>query len=380
MTVVLRGLTWDHKRAIDGLLPATAEFARARSGIAVEWDRQPLRGFESTPIQELAARYDLLVLDHPFMGTAARTGCLLDLAPHAVRLRLDDLEQDCVGRSFLSYRHGGLWAVPIDAACQVAVYRSDLLERVGGTVPRTYAEIRRLARRANIAAALGGVHGLLVLFSICASLGSPPAASPGQTLLDRQTALTGMDLLRELASWCPPEALGWNAIQLQDAMQQRDDLAYCPCVFGYVPYARAEGALPPLAYTDLPSADASASCWGAVIGGTGLAISARCQASEPALDLLAHLTAADTQRQMGLNGGQPARRSAWLDRTLNAGCGNFYRNTLATAEAAFIRPRYPNYMSLQDGGGGAVEAWLRGGETTTATLDRLEWLHRQAGG
>ena len=59
--------------------PARPAGARARSGDGdgcrgerlIDWDAQPLEGFESSPIEELAARYDLIVLDHPHLGDAS---------------------------------------------------------------------------------------------------------------------------------------------------------------------------------------------------------------------------------------------------------------------------------------------------------------------
>jgi multiple sugar transport system substrate-binding protein len=75
-------------------------------------------------VAELARRYDLIVLDHPFAGQIAASGCLLPL---------DDLVagQDAafIGPSLVSYRLvGHIWALPIDAACRIAAYRPDLLD------------------------------------------------------------------------------------------------------------------------------------------------------------------------------------------------------------------------------------------------------------
>ena len=70
----IKGLTWDHPRGYVALERA-AERARAE-GLDLHWERQPLEGFESHPIEDLAERYDLIVLDHPHIGD-----CLLYTSP-----------------------------------------------------------------------------------------------------------------------------------------------------------------------------------------------------------------------------------------------------------------------------------------------------------
>src|SRR3546814_2711890 len=59
--------------------------------------------------------------------------------------------------------------------------------------------------------------------------------------------------------------------------------------------------------------------------------------------LLAHLRwlmSDDAQRGfIPAHDGQPSRRAAWHDPAVNARWGNFYRNTAATLEAAYVRPR-----------------------------------------
>ena len=122
-TITLQAVTWDHPRGYLGVEWATHELGRS-SGIRVRWERHSLHHFESHPIAELAARYDLIVLDHPCMGDALSSGSLIDLSAHAERLALSRLEADTVGHALDLYRlDGKTLAVPIDAACQVAVMR-----------------------------------------------------------------------------------------------------------------------------------------------------------------------------------------------------------------------------------------------------------------
>ena len=69
-----RGLTWDHPRGYNALAAA----AQAE-GLPLVWDKHSLEAFESHPIGDLCARYDLVVLDHPHVGEAVATDCLVPL-------------------------------------------------------------------------------------------------------------------------------------------------------------------------------------------------------------------------------------------------------------------------------------------------------------
>ena len=114
MAIRLRGITWDDPRGWGPLQQVGRAFAGTPAGreVSVEWDIQPLEGFESAPLPELASRYDLINMDHPHVGEAVAAGCLLPI---------DGVAEEYVGPSRASYvLHGALWAVPVDAACQVS--------------------------------------------------------------------------------------------------------------------------------------------------------------------------------------------------------------------------------------------------------------------
>ena len=373
--VQLRGITWDHPRGYRGLEAATAAHEASGSGVHVAWDRHSLHHFESHPIADLAAKYDLIVLDHPSMGDVARAQCLVDLLPYGEQLNLPQLEADTVGASFASYRYqGGLWALPLDAACQVAVYRPDLLERLGVAPPETLDDVHALARHGPLALALGGVHAFMCFLTLCANLGSPFQAPPAAMLEDREVGIVALETLRTLASYCPPEALEWNSIAALDALSTRDDLLYIPYVYGFSSYSIA--ATRRLIFTRIPAGRTGSIC-GSVIGGTGLAISRECAHLDAALDVAHDVTSASVQLQIGLDDGQPARRSVWLDPQLNAAYAGFYQNTLPVIDASWLRPRYAGYVPFQSAAGEMVTGYLRDGSSPEATLDALDAAQRR---
>ena len=374
-SITLRGMTWEHRRAVDPLLRTLDGFREHRPDVTVDWTTRPLHGFEFAPVEALARDFDLIVLDHPFCGDIAAAHCL-----RALDALVDDaLENAFVGPSLASYRlDGHVWALPVDAACQVAVGRPDLLARLDRAAPLSWEETLALghlahARGLRLAIGLKGVHSLMTFFTLCANLGRPCAVAPDRPLVERDTARTALEAMRALLALCPAEALDWNSIALHEAMTARDDLVYCPAVYCYATYAEADMRAP-LRFFDLPGLDGNGPR-GSTIGGAGIGVSAQCADPEAALDYVRYLMAAGTQRSFAAHHGQPAAASAWEDAAINARFGDGYEATRATIEAAWIRPRYAGYLAFQAAGGALIEQHLRGALPEATLLDRLMALH-----
>ena len=62
MEITLRGMTWNHPRGYDPLA-ACARVWRERTGVEILWDKRSLQDFETYPVEELARRYDLIIID-----------------------------------------------------------------------------------------------------------------------------------------------------------------------------------------------------------------------------------------------------------------------------------------------------------------------------
>jgi multiple sugar transport system substrate-binding protein len=375
MTITLRGMTWEHRRAVDPLIETLPAFRQRRPDISVAWASRPLHGFEFTPVEELAHRYDLIILDHPFAGDIASKGYLRPLD----ELVDPRLETAFVGSSLASYRYDGkLWALPVDAACQVGVFRPDLMATLDHPLPRSWDELLALgaaARRSGLSLAIGlrGVHSLMTFFTLCANLGRPCGTDPAGPLLQRDTARQALDAIRALLAYCPAEALDWNSIELHDAMTERDDLVCCPAVYCYATYAEADMRAP-LRFFDLPGL-AGPTPRGSTLGGTGIGLSAHSAHPQAALAYVRFLMEPATQRAFAIHHGQPARIDAWEEPTIDARFGGCYGATRATIEAAWIRPRYAGYLAFQAKAGMLIEHHLRGALSETSLFDQLEQLH-----
>lgn len=368
----LRGMTWDHRRAIDPLLATQAMFAAQHPGIEVEWSSRPLHGFEFTPVAELARSYDLIILDHPFCGDIAAGNCLLPVDG----VLGDNTRAAFVGPSLETYVYAGkTWAIPVDAACQVAVSRPDLMARLGAATPENWAALLDLGRRASqrdmkLAIGLRGVHSLMAFFTLCANLGRPCATSPRGPFVEPDIAREALAQIRALLAYCPSEALDWNSIELHDVMVAREDLVFCPAVYCYATYAEADQRRP-LRFHDFPG---PCGARGSTIGGTGLGISAYSANPEAALTYARFAAAAATQRAFALHHGQPARIEAWQDSTIDARFGGCYGATLRTMEQCWIRPRFAGYLGFQAKAGTLIERHLRGEIAELDLLDRLQVL------
>lgn len=375
-----KALTWDHPRGYNALAAAAARPDMQAAGLAIHWDRQPLEGFESHPIADLCARYDLVVLDHPHVGEAVEADCLRPLEDVFGTGTVAGLAAASIGPSLSSYRFAGKhWALPLDAATQVMALRPDLVE----TVPVTWSEVQALsAQTGKVALSLAGPHAALTFLSIATAFGEPPAESDPDRLVSDRTGTAVYDLMAELAGRSPVSVGGKNPIGILGHMAAEDDVALCPLIYGYVNYA-APSAGRPVAFHDAPRLGRGTRP-GSTLGGTGIGISRRCETTAALRDHLLWLMSAEAQiRFIPAHDGQPSRREAWHDEGVNLRWGNFYRNTAETIEAAYVRPRHDGYIAFQSRASALLREAFAARASAGTILPQLQALyaaHRRPGG
>lgn len=371
----LNGITWNHTRGYLPLVASAQRFGEIHPDINIIWQKRSLQEFADYPVQQLAERFDLLIIDHPFVGYAARHPILLPLDEHLPAEFLADQARNSVGRSHESYAfEDHQWALAIDAATPVSSYRTDLLEQI--EVPRTWEDLLALARRGRVALPAIPVDSLMHFYMLCCGLGEDPF-SDEQRVVSADVGVAALQYLRELLSYCDPACLERNPIATYELMVSTDQTAYCPFAYGYVNYARPEYARKPLRFGELVRINNTP--LRSTLGGTGLAISAHCHDTEAALAYAQSL--ADPACQRGLyftSGGQPGHRQAWLDTGINQACDNFFLRTLATLDTAYMRPRYNGAIPLQDHAGLTVHAYLREGGDPRTVLNKLDTLYRES--
>ncbi|MBB4152230.1 multiple sugar transport system substrate-binding protein [Sphingomonas jinjuensis] len=366
----LKGMTWNHPRGLDPLLAASAAWA-AETGTTIAWDARSLQDFETYPLEDLAAAYDLIVIDHPHVGGIVDAGCLVPFTESAT---LAEIAAGSVGASFPSYRYAGRqWALPIDAAAQVQAW---VPGRIDGPVADWHA-ILSLAREGRLACPLRPPHALMTLFTLCGQLERSPD-SDGDILFDGEIGPRAWSMLAKLADAVGPDARHHDPIAILDAMSERDSaIAVAPYIYGYVSYAR-DGFRPArIAFTDLAPVGVAGSA-GSALGGTGIAVSARSDDIEAARAFACWVASGPVQATLyAANGGQPGHDAAWRDATVNAATGDFFAATRQTLDAAWLRPRHAGYMRFQHEASALIDAALGGIDDGASVIARLNDLHRR---
>lgn len=356
----LTGITWDHSRALPPLVATAQRYEELHPGVRIRWEKRSLHEFGHLPVNTLAERFDLIVIDHPCAGFCFAHDLVHDLAPLLTAAQRADLEHNSIGPSFESYLYEGkLLAVPIDAATPSPSCRPNLLERHGLKFPQTWSELLALAD-AGHAVMPGFPADLFLNWSmLAAALGGEIGADP-DTICHGPAGRAAMDLLRRLSENMPAHIYDWNPIAIAELMTRGDDILHCAFAYSYGNYCRPSFTDRPLRYGRLPRLD-DGSALRSIVGGTGLALSKRCTDVSRALDYALFTGSAAVQTGIyTLAGGQPSRCEAWTDASLDFVTGGFFREARHDQERCLIRPRYDGYVPLQEEAGIPLQQYLRG--------------------
>lgn len=373
--IVLKGITWNHSR---GLLPmqATAQrFSELHPHVQITWEKRSLQAFADFSIQELAAHFDLLVIDHPWAGFAAKTKSIIPLDTYLTSEYLKDQEVNSVGASYESYHYNDhQWALPIDAATPVAASRPDLLAEKGLTLPKSYGELLSLADKGLVAFAGIPIDILMNFYTLCCSIGEDPCQTDHE-VISPKIGIQALKMYRELAAKIDSGNFHRNPIQVYEVMTTTDNIAYCPFAYGYSNYSRNGYARKPLHFHDMISLDGKTNLK-STLGGTGLAISASCEKIDMAVKYAAFVGSPSCQKSLYFeSGGQPGHLTAWNNAEVNRQSHNYFSNTLPALQRAFLRPRYHGSMFFQDHAGEVVRAYVMHGGPEQKVLTDLNTLY-----
>jgi multiple sugar transport system substrate-binding protein len=353
--ITLRGLTWDHPRGYQPLIATAAQYA-LEFDVKIEWHKRSLKAFGLTPIDRLASAYDILIIDHPHVGLAARSSCLVPFDEYVDTTVMQTLAEQSAGASHASYRYvDHQWALAVDAAMHTSVYRPDLL---GGPTPETWQDVFQLRdtlrqRGKYIALTMVPLSSICSFLTLCANLGDTPGHQDG-SLVDNDIGRHALEILKQLVELAHPRSMTWNTIQMLDYMSQADDVVYCPLVFCYTNYARNGYSKYQLKFSDIPGVK------GALLGGAGFAVSSHCAYPEIACAHGAWLCSTEIQRtQYVINGGQPGNMVAWQDAQANQITNDFFLGIMETLRHSYLRPRHDGFIAFTEKAGEIIHAFLR---------------------
>ena len=77
-------------------------------------------------------------------------------------------------------------------------------------------------------------------------------------------------------------------------------------------------------------------------------------------------------------GGQPGHAAAWEADAVNAATGSFYRNTRASLEGGWVRPRHDGYVAFQQHASERINLALRDGGSDDAVIADLNSAFRES--
>ena len=375
--IILKGITWSHSRGYTPLQAYAQRFAERNPEVEVQWEKRSLQQFADAPIEKLTEHYDLLIIDHPWVGCAAATACVLPLDKYLPKEYLGDQELNSVGRSHESYFYAGhQWALAIDAATPVASYRADLLNAHQVSLPQTWEEVLALANMGKVAVPAIPIDILMNFYMFCIAHGKEPFLSE-EEVTDEATGVAALQIMQELYSKIDAICFRTNPIGIAEWMSSTDDIWYCPFAYGYSNYSRNGYAKSLLHYNGLVSYKGRR--LRSTLGGTGIAISAYSSHQETAIQFAKEIVSPLCQETFYVeHGGQPGHRKSWTSKHANGLTHNYFLNTLQTLDESYLRPRYNGYLHFQDEAGKPIHDYLQNGGNEKAVLASLNKIYKQS--
>ena len=375
--IVLNGITWGHSRGITPLLAASQRYTELHPDVEIRWKKRTLQEFADFPIEKLTKDYDLLIIDHPWVGCAAATGCVLPLNEYLPQSYLDDQLNNSVGYSHLSYNYNNRqWALAIDAATPAASYRKDLFEKNNCKLPQTWTDVIGLAKAGKVAVPAIPIDVLMNFYTFCVAEGKEPFTS-GERIIDEKTGIAAIQKMQQLYALLDKKMFHCNPIAIAELMSTTDEYWYCPFAYCYSNYSRRGFAKKLIHYTDLVSLNGEK--LRTTIGGTGLAVSSCCDHKEVAIDFTCWIVSGEVQRTIYVqNGGQPGHRSAWTDEDANRVTNDFFKNILPAMDNGYLRPRYNGYLYFQDHAGYPLQNCLVNDSDPASALNEMNKLYKES--
>lgn len=378
MKKVIKGISWDHPRGYKPLRAASQRWMEQNPDLELKWDVRTLKEFGDYPLEKLIETYDMILVDHPFMGEAADKEILIKLDQFLSPEFISVQQQESVGSSFESYCYGGHhYALPIDAAAQVSAFRYDLLQELGLETPNALEQVeefcQQLPKEKYVAIPLCPTDIWCVYLSLSAQFTADDIFNKQGVKPD-----AGRFAVEQIKSWLSfihPKSLKMNPISLLNSMSSNNEIVYSPFLFGYTNYSRMGYNEHLVNFGNVPRFENSKKS--SLLGGVGIAISANSDYRVEALDFVQYVLSPEIQKGLYYKyGGQPAHLTAWKDKANNEDCSNFFLDTLCTLQNAYVRPRHKGFNRFQENAAEILHGAICEGMESSKIVEKINSLHQ----
>jgi N,N'-diacetylchitobiose transport system substrate-binding protein len=301
---------------------AVAEFAKIHPGVKVQFERQQWTGIVEKLTTALSSSDspDVVELGNTQAQAFEAAGALTDLTAKKAELGGDDLLQSLVEAGTYD---GKFFGAPYYAGARVVIYRKDLFQKSGLTVPTTVTDMLAAAKKlkADNAATpnfsgmyLPGKNWFEALPFIWMKGGDIATQDGGKWkgTLAADKSVAGLTLLQQFIK----ESSGAPV----DGDDSKDYIAFCRGEVGMMPapgwkpgqIINKDDGCPDMAANIGAFAfpgEVAGQLAPAFLGGSNIAVSAKSKHQDLAYDLVKLMTGADYQKKMAALGLLPARKS-----------------------------------------------------------------------
>lgn len=335
--------TWDHPRGLASATRLAELTADLLDDVEVQICTHSLSDFGARPIDEVAGDVDLIVLDHPQIGTAVANGALH--APWDALVtpeQLAGLEQVTDEIVWGSYRsRGQQWALPVDGAAHLAAVSGRL-----SVEPPAWSDLPAFCRSFRVLWPLSTSDAACSFVSLVDACGGGLSATGD--FVPPHVGARALDVLLRTWQEIDRACLDMNPLDVLDEIAAgRAD--YSPLLFPYVGYEHT-GAV---CFVDAP-ARLTGDPARTILGGAGVAVAAGSNQPQLAARLGAAMASEWFQWSVaGLVHGQPAARSVW--GPVGGGASTAMARSLARA---VVRPQVTGYVAFHEWLGDQIRLFL----------------------
>jgi len=357
----IKGIAWDHPRGFDSIVAATEQYLNTSATCRIKWDKRSLTEFGDLSLSLLTDNYDLLIIDHPFVGEAHASELLLPLKNILSSEFLEIQSRLHIGPCYTSYTFAGhQYALPVDAAAQCCAYNPKGIGQAN--IPNNWEDYLYLMKDSKF--------NNKVLWPLCPTdmwcsfltLAAQLGKNEGDHVFDGdglnvELSLGALDWLKKLTKNISLQCLNMNPIETLISISRHEDHMFSPLIFGYNNYCRK--GYRGLEFSNVFGFKGEQPT--SLLGGAGIAVSSKSRNYSELAGFLRFIMRDEIMSGSYFEaGGQPSLKSSWSSDTLNQYTSDFFSKTNDTIVNAYTRPCLPGFSTFQIEAAELIHGAIRG--------------------